>query len=52
MKIAYECGQVTAEIAFNKAWHDIELNIVDREPIDWNIKDTEKYNKLFSEDLY
>ena len=52
MKIAYECGQVTAEIAFSKKWHDIKLNVIDREPIDWSIKDSEKYNRLFSEDLY
>lgn len=52
MKIAYACGQVTAEIAFSKKWHDIKLNIVDREPIDWDMKDNEKYNRLFSEDLY
>ena len=48
MKIAYECGQVTAEIAFNKSWHDIKLNIGNAE----EPKDSEKYNRLFSEDLY
>lgn len=52
MKIAYEAGQVSEETAFSKKWHDIKLNVVDRDPIDWDIADTEKYNKLFSEDLY
>ena len=52
MKIAYACGQVTAEVAFNKAWHDIKVNVIDREPTNWSAKDKEKYNRLFSEDLY
>ena len=52
MKIAYEAGQVSEETAFSKKWHDIKINVVDREPTDWDIADTEKYNKLFSEDLY
>ena len=52
MKIAHECGQVSDEVAFSKKWHDIKLNVVDREPINWDIADTEKYNRLFSEDLY
>ena len=47
--VRHECGQVTAEIAFNKAWHNIKLNVVDREPIDWSIKDTEKYLKKLQE---
>jgi hypothetical protein len=48
MRIAYECGQVTAEIAFSKEWHLIKLNVIpDRELVD-----KEKYNRLFSEDLY
>jgi hypothetical protein len=52
MKIAHACGQVSDEVAFSKKWHDIKINAVDREPTDWDIVDTEKYNKLFSEDLY
>jgi hypothetical protein len=52
MKIAYEAGQVSEETAFSKKWHDIQLNVVDRDSIDWDLIDTEKYNKLFSEDLY
>jgi hypothetical protein len=48
MKIAYEAGQVSEETAFSKKWHDIKLNVIDRE----DLVDTEKYNKLFSEDLY
>jgi hypothetical protein len=52
MKIAYECGQVTAEIAFDKSWHDIKVNVIDREPTNWDEVDKEKYNRLFSEDLY
>ena len=52
MKIAYEAGQVSEEVAFSKKWHDIKLNIADGDNVDWDIADTEKYNKLFSEDLY
>ena len=52
MKIAYEAGQVSEEVAFSKKWHDIKLNITDGDNVDWDIADTEKYNKLFSEDLY
>ena len=52
MKIAYEAGQVSEEVAFSKKWHDIKLNIADEDSVDWDIADTEKYNKLFSEDLY
>lgn len=52
MKIAYEAGQVSEEVAFSKKWHDIKLNIVDGDSVDLDIADTEKYNKLFSEDLY
>lgn len=52
MKIAYEAGQVSEEVAFSKKWHDIKLNIADGDTVDWDIADTEKYNKLFSEDLY
>ena len=52
MKIAHACGQVSDEVAFSKKWHKIKLNTTDREPIDWDMKDTEKYNRLFSEDLY
>ena len=52
MKIAYEAGQVSEEVAFSKKWRDIKLNIADEDSVDWDIVDTEKYNKLFSEDLY
>ena len=52
MKIAYEAGQVSEEVAFSKKWHDIKLNIADGDSVDLDIADTEKYNKLFSEDLY
>ena len=52
MKIAYEAGQVSEEVAFSKKWHDIKLNIADGDSVDCEISDTEKYNKLFSEDLY
>ena len=52
MKIAYEAGQVSEEVAFSKKWHEIKLNIADGDNVDWDIADTEKYNKLFSEDLY
>lgn len=52
MKIAYEAGQVSEEVAFSKKWHDIKLNIADEDSVDLDIADTEKYNKLFSEDLY
>lgn len=52
MKIAYEAGQVSEEVAFSKKWHDIKLNIADEDSVDCDITDTEKYNKLFSEDLY
>lgn len=52
MKIAYEAGQVSEETAFSKKWHNIKLNLTDKELTDWDIADTEKYNKLFSEDLY
>ena len=52
MKIAYEAGQVSEEVAFSKKWHDIKLNIADGDTVDWDIADTEKYNKLFSEDIY
>ena len=52
MKIAYEAGQVSEEVAFSKKWHDIKLNIADKDSVDCDIADTEKYNKLFSEDLY
>ena len=52
MKIAYEAGQVSEEVAFSKKWHDIKLNIADEDSVEWDIADTEKYNKLFSEDLY
>ena len=52
MKIAYEAGQVSEEAAFSKKWHDIKLNIADGDSVDLDIADTEKYNKLFSEDLY
>lgn len=52
MKIAYEAGQVSEEVAFSKKWHDIKLNIADEDSVDCDIADTEKYNKLFSEDLY
>ena len=52
MKIAYEAGQVSEETAFSKKWHSIKLNLTDKELTDWDIADTEKYNKLFSEDLY
>lgn len=52
MKIAYEAGQVSEEVAFSKKWYDIKLNIADGDTVDWDIADTEKYNKLFSEDLY
>lgn len=52
MKIAHACGQVSDEVAFSKKWHDIKINVVGKEPIDWDIVDTEKYNRLFSEDLY
>lgn len=31
---------------------DIKLNIADGDNVDWDIAVTEKYNKLFSEDLY
>ena len=48
MKIAHECGQVSDEVAFSKKWHDIKLNVIpERELVD-----NEKYNRLFSEDLY
>ena len=52
MKIAYEAGQVSEEVAFSKKWHDIKLNIADGDSVDCEISDTEKYNKLFSENLY
>ena len=52
MKIAYEAGQVSEEVAFSKKWHDIKLTIADGDTVDCDIADTEKYNKLFSEDLY
>ena len=52
MKIAYEAGQVSEEVAFSKKWHNIKLNIADEDSVDCDIADTEKYNKLFSEDLY
>ena len=52
MKIAYEAGQVSEETAFSKKWHNIKMNLTDKELTDWDIADTEKYNKLFSEDLY
>ena len=52
MKIAYEAGQVSEEVAFSKKWHDIKLNIADGDSVDLDIADAEKYNKLFSEDLY
>ena len=52
MKIAHACGQVSDEVAFSKKWHDIKLNVVGKESTDWDIIDTEKYNRLFSEDLY
>ena len=52
MKIAYEAGQVSEETAFSKKWHNIKLNLTDKELTDLDIADTEKYNKLFSEDLY
>ena len=48
MRIAYECGQVTAEIAFSKEWQHIKLNVIP----DRKLVDKEKYNRLFSEDLY
>ena len=52
MKIAYEAGQVSEETAFSKKWHNIKLNLTDKELKDEDIAGTEKYNKLFSEDLY
>lgn len=48
MKIAYEAGQVSEEVAFSKEWHLIELNVVPNR----DLEDKEKYNRLFSEDLY
>ena len=47
-----EAGQVSEETAFSKKWHNIKVNLTDKELTDWDIADTEKYNKLFSEDLY
>ena len=52
MKIAYEAGQVSEETKKKKKWHNIKLNLTDKELTHWHIADTEKYNKLFSEDLY
>ena len=48
MKIAHACGQVSDEVAFSKEWHLIKLNVIPNR----DLVDTEKYNRLFSEDLY
>lgn len=49
MRIAYECGQVSEYIALDKSYLSIQLSINgSTEPT----IDNEKFNQLFSEDLY
>lgn len=53
MKIAYEAGQVSEKRALDKSWHKHDyIRIVDEKGKTSDEIDKEKYNMLFSEDLY
>lgn len=57
MKIAYNAGQVSENVALSKSWYSILVNMTDT---DGNVVDEKylkehdkhKFNMLFSEDLY
>jgi len=48
MEVAYLCGQVSEKTALDKSYLDIPISINGS----YTVKDENKYNMLFSEDLY
>ena len=55
MMIAYKAGQVDEKTAFNSNWENIEVDGVSNDNLVKKFKmltNKQKYNKLYSEDLY